>query len=100
MAHWTFITNHGAVLMVIAKRGKVKAVDIALELGITERTVRRIIANLVAEGYVDKKREGGVNRYRLNTNLPLRRTVMRDIKIKELIETFSPRTEKRELIGK
>jgi predicted transcriptional regulator len=58
MAGWTFITNHGAVLIFIANHGKVRAIDIALELGITERSVHRIITDFVAEGYLGKEREG------------------------------------------
>jgi DNA-binding IclR family transcriptional regulator len=93
MTRWTFITNHGAVLLAIAKHARIKAIDIALETGLTERTVRRIIVDLVAEGYVDKKREGGVNHYQLNPNLPLRRTDMQDKKVRDLIELCSSHTE-------
>jgi DeoR/GlpR family transcriptional regulator of sugar metabolism len=85
MPDWTFITNHGAVLANIARHGKVKAVDISSELGITERSVRRIIADLVADGYIYKKREGGVNRYQVNPDMPLRRREMQHIRIKDLI---------------
>jgi len=46
MAGWTFITNHGAVLIFSANHGKVRVIDIALELGITERSVHRIITDL------------------------------------------------------
>ncbi|MBI4188892.1 MAG: MarR family transcriptional regulator [Chloroflexi bacterium] len=95
MDDWTFITNHGAVLVTITKHGKVRAADIALELGLSERTVRRIISNLTAEGYINKKREGKVNQYQLNTELPLRRPGMQDVKIRDLIETISSATGKR-----
>jgi hypothetical protein len=37
------------VLVTIAEHGRIKAIDIALQLSLTERTVRRIIANLEAE---------------------------------------------------
>jgi Mn-dependent DtxR family transcriptional regulator len=90
MANWTFITNHGAVLTCVAKRGKIKALDVALETGLTERSVRRMIADLAAEGYIEKKREGGINRYEINTNLPLRRPESRDIRVQELLTIFAP----------
>jgi predicted ArsR family transcriptional regulator len=89
MSNWTFITNYGAVLSAIAKYGKVKAIDIALELDLTERTVRRIIHDLEAEGYVFHKREGAVNRYRVNPDMSLRRSEMRYVKIKDLMKAFS-----------
>lgn len=86
---WTFITNHGAVITAIAKNRKVKAVDIALELGITERSVRRIIADLVAGNYITKKREGGINLYEVNHDLPLRRKSMQYIKLRDLMKACS-----------
>jgi Mn-dependent DtxR family transcriptional regulator len=88
MSNWTFITNHGAVLSVIANQGKVKASDIASELNITERTVRRIIADLASDGYITKKREDKINRYQINTKLTLRRQEMKFIKLRDLIRVF------------
>ena len=88
MRNWTFITNHGAVLVVIARRGKVKAADIASELGITERSVRRIIVDLESGGYITKIKKARINHYEINPNLSLRRPEMRDIKVGEFIKTF------------
>ena len=88
MGHWTFVTDHGAVFAYIAKHRKVRALDIALELGMSERSVRRIIADLAAEGYLNKKKEGKVNRYEINPNLPLRRPNSRHIKVLELLSIF------------
>ena len=51
MPSWTFITNHGAVLTLIAEREQVTARAIADNLNITERSVHRIITDLENEGY-------------------------------------------------
>ena len=88
MGYWTFVTDHGAVFVHIAKYRKVRALDIALKLGMSERSVRRIIADLAAEGYINKKKEGKVNRYEINLNLPLRCPESRDIKVGELLSIF------------
>lgn len=61
MAGWTFITNHGAVLGLVAQRDQVTAREIAETLRITERSVHRIITDLESEGYVERRREGRVN---------------------------------------
>ncbi len=95
MSSWTFITNHGAVRAIIAKHGRIKAADIAIELGITERSVRRIIADLVVAGYVEAKREKGINRYWLNSGLSLRRPEMQDLKVEELLRCLSVGKRKR-----
>jgi len=61
MKEWTFITSHGAVLALIVKCREIKAIDIASELRLTERSVRRIIADLIAASYVTKDKKGRVN---------------------------------------
>ena len=88
MANWSFITNHGAVLAIIAQHQAIKAAEIAKKLEITERSVRRVIADLSAEGYITKKYQSGVNHYQINTERPLRRKIQQSIKIKELLKAL------------
>jgi predicted transcriptional regulator len=88
MADWSFITNHGAVLAVIAQNKAIKAVDIAAQLDLTERSVRRIIADLYEEGYIKKKYEGGVNHYEIQTQKTLRRKAQQNITIMELLKAL------------
>jgi DNA-binding transcriptional regulator PaaX len=52
-----------------------------MSIGITERTVRRIIADLEAEGYIKKAREGRKIRYSINYKLPFRHPAQRDKEI-------------------
>lgn len=95
MATWTFVTNHGAVLALVAHHGQITARQIASKLGITERSVHRIISGLEAEGYIERNRDGRLNRYEVNDELPLRHPERRDIVVRELIEVLLPRiTEK------
>lgn len=72
MADWTLLTNHGLVLSHIAKHPRVTALEISSAIGITERATRKIIAELLEEGYIAIKKEGRRNRYRINPDLPLR----------------------------
>lgn len=85
---WTFITNHGAVLALIAQHGQITAREIASILDLTERPVRRIIADLDEAGYIDKTRVGRVNHYRVNAELPLRLAAGQDIAIGGLLEVL------------
>jgi DNA-binding IscR family transcriptional regulator len=89
LGSWTFVTNHGAVLAYIAANNKARAIDIARELGITERSVRRIIANLASAGYVKIAKDGRENAYSLDQDRPLRRTEVRDIKVRELLQCLT-----------
>ncbi|MGE3536643.1 MAG: helix-turn-helix transcriptional regulator [Candidatus Tectimicrobiota bacterium] len=88
MAPWTFVTSHGAVLAVIAQHGQITARDIAERLGMTERPVRRIIADLETAGYLIKHRTGRVNKYQVNHTLPLRRFGLRDIEVGALLQVL------------
>jgi DeoR/GlpR family transcriptional regulator of sugar metabolism len=85
MADWSFITNHGAVLAIIAQNKTIKATDIAILLEITERSVRRVIADLCEAGYITKTYKGGVNHYKINPDMPLRRRIQQSVKVRNLL---------------
>ena len=86
---WTFVTNHAVILTLLDREENLTAREIAMSLGVTERTVIRIINDLEAAGYISKQKEGRQNRYTINTDLPLRRQDQREILAHELIQLLS-----------
>jgi hypothetical protein len=60
------------VLLCIAHDPEARIRDLADAVGITERAVQRIIADLEAAGYLAHEREGRRNRYEVRPALPLR----------------------------
>jgi DNA-binding MarR family transcriptional regulator len=86
---WTFITNHAAVLTLLDREEHLTSREIAIALGITERSVIRIIKDLELAGYITKRKEGRVNRYTINKDLPLRRDVQQEVQVHELLELIS-----------
>lgn len=54
MPSWSFLSNHGAVLVLVATQPRITATEIGSQLGITERPVRRIISELEAAGYLGR----------------------------------------------
>ena len=54
MPSWNFITNHGAVLIIVFQRPKITARKISQQLGITERSVLAIVADLDDAGYITR----------------------------------------------
>jgi DNA-binding Lrp family transcriptional regulator len=70
--HWTFLTNHGHILLAIAEDPGIRMRDAARRVGITERAAQRIIADLLEEGYLSREKVGRRNRYELHGDLPLR----------------------------
>ncbi len=86
MASWSFLTNHGLVLTYIGRYPDSTGVEIAQAVGITERATRKIVADLLSEGYVEREKVGRRNRYRLNTHLPLRHPGERAATVGELLD--------------
>lgn len=85
---WTFLTNHGHVLVCIAEDPDVRGRDIATRVGITERAAQAIVSDLVAEGYVTRTKVGRRNRYAVNPDAPLRHPLEHDHTIGELLVTL------------
>ncbi len=82
---WDFLTNHAHVLICVANDPGIRLRDIAAAVGITERAAHRIVAELVDEGYVVKKREGRRNRYDVVADLPLRHPLAQGREIGDLL---------------
>lgn len=70
--HWTFLSNHGHVLICLALDPETRLRDVAASVGITERAVQKIVDDLEEAGIVTRERSGRRNRYRLNVSVPLR----------------------------
>jgi predicted transcriptional regulator len=60
---WTFLTNHGHVLVSLAANPDARLRDISQSVGITERAVQQIVRELEGAGYVVKERVGRRNHY-------------------------------------
>lgn len=82
---WTFLTNHAHVLLCIAREPEARMRDVATLVGITERAVQRIVADLEGAGYVARVRHGRRNRYEVRGDLPLRHPIERHEKVSSLI---------------
>jgi DNA-binding transcriptional ArsR family regulator len=85
---WTFLTNHGLVLSYLASHPRITARELGDAIGITERATRKIIADLSQAGYINKKREGRRNRYRVNADLPLRHPAHQETEIGDLLQAL------------
>jgi len=88
MPRWTFITKHGVVLSIIANNPIITGLELANELGVTERAARKLIAELYENGYIDKKKEGRRIRYSINPDQPLRQDIHSDIPVGNLLVTM------------
>lgn len=89
MSDWRFITNHGMVFLIISRSERITAREIAAEVGITERSVLRIINDLEEAGYVERRREGRKNVYHVNYDRGLRHEITPDTAVGELLESLN-----------
>lgn len=87
---WTFLTNHGHVLLCIANDPGIRLRDVAERVGITERAAQRIVADLVEAGYLTRRRQGRRNVYEIHPELPLRHPVEHAHSVGELFRLIEP----------
>src|SRR5688572_20340750 len=85
VAGWSFLTNHALALLYIADQPDARLRDLAEALEVTERTAFSIVADLTADGYVMKERDGRRNHYEIQRDLPLRGKIIRERTIGELL---------------
>ena len=91
MAHgpdWTFLSNHSHVLLCIAREPELRLREVAHRVGITERAVQRIVADLEEGGYLSRVREGRRNRYEVHAGRPLRHPIAAHRDVSLLLELF------------
>ncbi len=87
MPNWTFLSNHAHVLLLlIARDPQIKLREVAERIGITERAVQRIVADLVAARYLERERSRRRNHYKVDPELPMRHPVVALQEIGTLIE--------------
>lgn len=72
---WTFLSNHAHVLLLLAREPEIRLRDVAVRVGITERAVQRIVADLEEGRYLERERNGRRNRYRVHRERPLRHPI-------------------------
>jgi DNA-binding MarR family transcriptional regulator len=83
---WTFLTNHGLVLLILFENPHITAKAVADSLGITERAVRKIIADLEQAKYITKEKIGRRVKYTINTLLRLRHQYFQRVMIDKLLQ--------------
>lgn len=87
---WTFLTNHAHVLLCIYRDPAVRLREVALRVGITERMVQKIVAELAEAGYVVVEKRGRCNRYQVQRSRRLRHPLESHHPVGRLLESLCP----------
>ena len=83
--NWTFLSNHAHVLVCVAKNPDVRLSEVAALVGIRERTVHRIVHELIDSGYISVTKDGRNNVYSVDLDKPLRHPLEADHNIQAII---------------
>lgn len=87
---WTFLSNHGHVLLCVAAEPHQTLPSIAEQVGITSRAVQLILADLIDGGYVERIKIGRRNHYHIHPEGQLRHPLESHHSIADLIAALGP----------
>jgi hypothetical protein len=86
---WTFLTNHGHVLLAVAADPDARINDIAAKVGITPRATLQILKDLDDGGYVHRSRDGRRTRYAIEPHRHFRHPATATREVDGLIGLFA-----------
>ena len=85
---WTFLSNHGHVLIHLTRFPDSLVREIAESVGITERSAQAILADLQEAGYIRVVKNGRRNSYKVNANRKFRHPSEATKSISSLLNIF------------
>ncbi len=85
---WTFLTNHGHVLLAVATDRDARVEEIAARVGISSRATLGILRDLEEAGYLIRTRRGRRTHYELRPHRPFRHPSTAAHEVDELVAIF------------
>jgi DNA-binding transcriptional ArsR family regulator len=82
---WSFLSTHGTALLAIARRPDSRLREIAEVVGVTPRAVQSIVNDLVDARYLERRREGRRNAYRVRGDRPIGDSATSDHVLADLV---------------
>jgi hypothetical protein len=95
MGDWNFFSNYGHVLVCLARNNEVRLRDVALEVGITERAVQKIVKDMQDAGFLTINKQGRCNRYQINRRKSLRHGLESHCNVGKLLALLSTTAKER-----
>jgi hypothetical protein len=98
---WTFLTNHGHVLVCLAADPDVLLRDVAASIGITERAAQQIVGDLEGAGVIIRLRVGRRNRYLVRREELFRHPLEKGVTVGEFVDLVAQsRVCRRPVLGR
>jgi len=95
---WNFFTNHAHVLFYLKAHPDEPLRKVALAIGITERAVQRIVAELEEGGCLTRTRVGRKNHYEINGSVPLRHSLESRQTVQDLLDFVAARASESDIL--
>jgi len=86
---WTFLSNHAHVLICIARDPDARVRDIADQVGITDRAVQRILAELEEGHVLVRERRGRRTHYAIDSRAHLRHPLEAHRRLRDLVKLIA-----------
>ena len=90
MADWHLLTNHANVLLCITEEPDIRLKDLASRIGISERAVKRIVADLEHAGFISRERHGRRNHYLIHGEAAIAGPMTRGLQLSVLLSALLP----------
>lgn len=94
---WTFLSNHGHVLVCLADNPDMLVKDMAHSIGITERAVQQIVSDLEDAQVITRHREGRRNRYVVRRDVRFRHPLEAGLRVGDFVDLIRQRPRLRRL---
>ena len=82
---WTFLSNYAHVIIILAAQPSLRLREVAARVGITERAVQRIVADLADGGFITTTKIGRRNTYTVAMRARLRHPIEAHRTISDLV---------------
>jgi len=86
---WTYLTNHFHIIVSLSRKPHSRIRDLSDQVGITQRAVQRILAELVEDKVLKIRKEGRRNSYTINRKKRLKHSLESKHNIGELLDILS-----------
>jgi hypothetical protein len=90
MGDWKLLSNHGQVLVFVARQPEARLRDIAEGVGITERSAHRIVSELCEDGYIARVQNGRRNHYKIQPDQTIHDPLLGDHWVGEILAVVAP----------